>query len=198
MFTGIVEGTGLVKEIRHQEGNLLIRMDCSFLKELKIDQSLSHNGVCLTVCALGDDYYEVTAIAETLKKTNLGNLSSGSLVNLERCMAAGGRFDGHIVQGHVDTTGVCRKIEEENGSWRIWFQYDTAWDELLVEKGSVCVSGVSLTVVDVLEGCFSVAIIPYTWEHTSFHLLSEGEEVNLEFDILGKYMKKMLEKRFQR
>ena len=192
MFTGIVEGSATVRELIQEGGNLHILLRCDFQHELKVDQSLSHNGVCLTVTNLNSEGYQVTAIAETLGKTNLGKLKPGDALNLERCMPAHGRFDGHIVQGHVDCMGVCTKVLEDNGSWRYWFYHPSAFNELTVEKGSICVNGVSLTVVDSTPEEFSVAIIPYTWEHTNFRFLKEGDSVNLEFDILGKYMKKML------
>jgi riboflavin synthase len=195
MFTGIVEAPGKVLEVEQEAGNVHFRLFCPFRNELKVDQSLSHNGVCLTVCELGPDYYRVTAIAETLEKTSLGLLKPGDLVNLERCMPAHGRFDGHIVQGHVDTTGICFKIIEDEGSWRLWFRFAEAFGDLTVEKGSVCVNGVSLTVVESGRDFFSVAIIPYTWENTNLSSLKKGSVVNLEFDILGKYMRKMLASR---
>lgn len=161
--------------------------------ELKVDQSLNHNGVCLTVTEVAGDTYKVTAIDETLKKTNLGELKEGDLVNLERCMPANGRFDGHIVQGHVDQTGTCTAIEDRDGSWLFSFSYDASGSgNITVEKGSVCVNGVSLTVVNSREGAFQVAIIPYTFGHTNFHKLAVGQQVNLEFDILGKYIQKLL------
>ena len=192
MFTGIVEGSATVRALIPDDGNLHILLRCDFQDELKVDQSLSHNGVCLTVTNLNSEGYQVTAIAETLTKTNLGKLKPGDTLNLERCMPTHGRFDGHIVQGHVDCLGVCTKVLEDNGSWRYWFSHPSAFNELTVEKGSICVNGVSLTVVDSNPEEFSVAIIPYTWEHTNFRFLKEGDAVNLEFDILGKYMKKML------
>lgn len=192
MFTGIVEGTGLLTKCQKEGGNLRLVLSCAFTAELKVDQSLSHNGVCLTVCRISAEEYEVVAIAETLQKTNLGKLQPGDLLNIERCMPASGRFDGHIVQGHVDGTGVCTSITEEDGSWRIWFSHDAGFSDLVVEKGSVCVNGVSLTVAETSASGFSVAIIPYTWEHTNFSFLKSGNTVNIEFDILGKYMKKML------
>lgn len=173
--------------------NINFRLKSSIAPELKVDQSVSHNGVCLTVTGIDGDTYDVTAVDETLKKTNLGTLQAGSKVNLERCMPAGGRFDGHIVQGHVDQTGICTGIEDRGGSWLFSFSYDmTDQHHLTVEKGSICVNGVSLTVIDSEEGAFRVAIIPYTFEHTNFHLLAIGEKVNLEFDILGKYIQKLL------
>lgn len=192
MFTGIVEALGKVITVEKEEENLHLRLECPFLSELQIDQSISHNGVCLTVCELGPDFYRVTAISETLKKTCLGILNTGDPVNLERCMKANGRFDGHIVQGHVDTVGTCTKIREESGSWKMWFSFPSEFEMLLVEKGSVCVNGVSLTIVDAASDSFSVAIIPYTWEHTNLGKLKEGSPVNLEFDVLGKYIRKML------
>lgn len=195
MFTGIVEACGIVRNIRKEQGNLHLKLSCPFLHELKPDQSLSHNGVCLTVTTIGIDFYEVTAVQETLLKTNLGDLKTGDAVNLERCMPANGRFDGHIVQGHTDGKGFCTEISDDNGSWRIWFQHDHRFSELVVEKGSVCVNGVSLTVVDVANDQFSVAVIPYTWHNTNFHFLKAGDSVNLEFDVLGKYIRKMLNAR---
>lgn len=173
--------------------NIDFTLKSSITSELKVDQSVSHNGVCLTVTCIQGDTYTVTAVEETLKKTNLGLLRKGSKVNLERCMPANGRFDGHIVQGHVDQTGTCTRVEDRDGSWLFSFSYDTAgYNNLTVEKGSICVNGVSLTVVDSEEGAFRVAIIPYTFEHTNFHSLAAGEKVNLEFDILGKYIQKLL------
>lgn len=209
MFTGIVESMGHLIDIQPDGTNLTFTFESDIAHELKIDQSLSHNGVCLTVVELlnaeyetvkgvNGDYavrYKVTAIDETLKKTNLGKLSIGDKVNLERCMPANGRFDGHIVQGHVDQTGICTALEDQNGSWLISFEYDASTNNITVEKGSVCVNGVSLTVVNSKDNGFSVAIIPYTWEHTNFHQLAVGSTVNLEFDILGKYMQRIMQKR---
>ena len=208
MFTGIVESLGYLIDIQPDGTNLTFTFQSDISHELKIDQSLSHNGVCLTVVELlnqefqsssaqyGDApvMYKVTAIDETLKKTNLGQLQIGSKVNLERCMPAHGRFDGHIVQGHVDQTGICTAIEDQNGSWFISFEYDTSTNNITVEKGSICVNGVSLTVVNSKDNGFSVAIIPYTWDHTNFHQLAVGSIVNLEFDILGKYMQRIMQK----
>jgi riboflavin synthase len=193
MFTGIVEAQGKVLKIEKDKGNLHLFLSCSFLSELRVDQSLSHNGVCLTVCELGTDFYRVTAIPETLEKTNLGELYPGDMVNLERCMPVNGRFDGHIVQGHTDTRGTCIKVEEDQGSWRLWFQHAPEFGQLTVEKGSVCVNGVSLTVVESEKDYFSVAVIPYTWEHTNLSSLEAGRTVNIEFDVLGKYIRKMLQ-----
>lgn len=209
MFTGIVESMGHLIDIQPDGTNLTFTFESDIAHELKIDQSLSHNGVCLTVVELLNAEYEpikgaygdaairykVTAIDETLKKTNLGKLIIGDKVNLERCMPANGRFDGHIVQGHVDQTGICTALEDQNGSWLISFEYDAATQNITVEKGSVCVNGVSLTVVNSKDNGFSVAIIPYTWEHTNFHQLAIGSTVNLEFDILGKYMQRIMQRR---
>ena len=193
MFTGIIESVARVVDIRSKGTNLTFTFESDIANELKIDQSVAHNGVCLTVIGLSDSSsYSVTAIDETLKKTNLGKLNVGDKVNLERCMPANGRFDGHIVQGHVDQTGVCTAIENQDGSWLISFQYDEINNNITVEKGSICVNGVSLTVVNSRENSFSVAIIPYTWEHTNFHELRVGSTINLEFDILGKYMQRIL------
>jgi riboflavin synthase len=188
MFSGIVETLGTVRTLRHEAGNLHIEVEAAFAGELKIDQSVAHNGACLTVVALTEQSYTVTAIAETLRKTNLGNLQPGSKINLERCIRLGDRLDGHIVQGHVDITALCKEVKDDNGSWLFRFGYDAASAFVTVSKGSVCVNGVSLTVVDSLPGEFSVAIIPYTWQHTNFHQLKVGDVVNLEFDIIGKYV----------
>ncbi len=192
MFTGIIETIAEVVSIRETGTNIDFTLKSSVTPELKVDQSVSHNGVCLTVTGIQGDAYTVTAVEETLKKTNLGLLRKGSKVNLERCMPANGRFDGHIVQGHVDQTGICTRVENRDGSWLFSFSYDTGYGHLTVEKGSICVNGVSLTVIDSEEGAFRVAIIPYTFEHTNFHSLAAGEKVNLEFDILGKYIQKLL------
>lgn len=193
MFTGIVEAIAQVVDIQSEGTNLTFTFESAISHELKIDQSVSHNGICLTVVQLSENNsYKVTAIDETLKKTNLGKLKIGDKANLERCMPANGRFDGHIVQGHVDQTGICTAIEDQNGSWLISFEYDISNNNITVEKGSICVNGVSLTVVNSKDNGFSVAIIPYTWEHTNFHQLIVGSVVNLEFDILGKYMQKIL------
>jgi riboflavin synthase len=195
MFTGIVEQLAILTDIKTEGTNLTFTFSAKMASELKTDQSLSHNGVCLTVTeVLLPDKYKVTAIQETLQKSNLGKLVVGNLVNLERCMPAHGRFDGHIVQGHVDQTGICTAVKDENGSWRYWFEYDAGKGNITVEKGSVCVNGVSLTVVDSSERGFSVAIIPYTFENTNFSTLKAGDTVNLEFDIVGKYIQKILSK----
>jgi riboflavin synthase len=194
MFTGIVEALGVLEKKEIQATNVDFWFSCPFTKELKIDQSLAHNGVCLTVVEISAEQYRVTAIDETLKKTNLGDLKIGQEVNLERCLAANGRFDGHIVQGHVDLTGICTKIMNQDGSWYFHFSYPANSKHLTVEKGSICVNGTSLTVVDAGQHTFSVAIIPYTYEHTVFHQIAEGDRVNLEFDIVGKYLQKMMSK----
>jgi len=192
MFTGIVEAIGEVVNVHKQGTNRTFTLRSSVANEFKIDQSISHNGVCLTVTAVEGEEYTVTAIEETLNKTNLGDLELNSKVNLERCMPANGRFDGHIVQGHVDQTGICTRIEERDGSWLFDFEYDTSAGNITVEKGSICINGVSLTVFNSLENSFRVAIIPYTYSFTNFHSLTEGDTVNLEFDILGKYIKRIL------
>jgi riboflavin synthase len=193
MFTGIVETTGRVANINAEGTNLTFRIESLLAPELKIDQSVSHNGVCLTVTSVVDGSYTVTAVDETLKKTNLGQLKPGDRVNLERCMPANGRFDGHIVQGHVDQTGICTNRQDLNGSWLFDFSYDAnEADNVTVEKGSICINGVSLTVFNSQPDSFRVTIIPYTYEHTSFRDLQVGDVVNLEFDIVGKYIKKML------
>lgn len=191
MFTGIVEAMGQLVETKKIGTNLDLWFTCPFTAELKIDQSLAHNGVCLTVVEIHEEKYRVTAIDETLQKTNLGDLQIGEKVNLERCLAANGRFDGHIVQGHVDTTGIVTQIDVIDGSWKFHFEHPKQKEFITVSKGSICVNGTSLTVVDSGENTFSVAIIPYTYEHTIFHQLKVGDRVNLEFDIVGKYLAKM-------
>jgi len=193
MFTGIIETTGTVVSAGSEAGNLRISIKAPFTSELKIDQSISHNGVCLTVVDINKDSYEVVAIDETLRRTNMGKLVSGSLVNLERGMKAGDRLDGHIVQGHVDTTAVVKKISEQGGSWIFSFEYSPASGHITIEKGSICVNGVSLTVVESGSNTFSVAIIPYTMEHTNFRNLKSGDLVNIEFDVIGKYVSKLLQ-----
>jgi riboflavin synthase len=191
MFTGIIESQGIIKDLQIEQGNLHIHVDCDITPELKIDQSVSHNGVCLTVVAIKDTLYKVTAIKETLDKTNLDTLEIGSVINLERAMKLGDRLDGHIVQGHVDQIGTCIAIEETNGSWFFTFEYDSKLCNITIEKGSITVNGVSLTVVNSAENQFSVAIIPYTYEHTNFRNFKIGSVVNLEFDVVGKYLKKL-------
>ncbi len=191
MFTGIVEAMGRVKNIQREAGNAHFEIEVPFVDELKIDQSVAHNGACLTVVKIVNGIYTVTAIDETLKRTNLGSLNTGDYVNVERCMKLGERLDGHIVQGHVDQTGKCVSVEDQNGSWKYTFEYDAGSGHVTVPKGSITVNGVSLTVVDSLPGKFSVAIIPYTYEHTTFGKLKAGDAVNLEFDIIGKYVAAM-------
>lgn len=195
MFTGIIEALGKVEKLEKEGSNLHLSLSAPFTEELKIDQSLAHNGVCLTVVAINGDEYTVTAIDETLKRSNLGGLEVGDEVNLERCMAANGRFDGHIVQGHVDTTARCTKVEELEGSWYFHFEYAPHPEHLTVPKGSITINGVSLTVVDSEPHSFSVAIIPYTYEHTNFKHFKPGTQVNLEFDIVGKYVARMMAQR---
>lgn len=193
MFTGIIETTGKIIAIEREAGNIHFSIQSSISSELKIDQSVAHDGVCLTVVALdaSKQSHTVTAIEETLNKTNLGGWAVGQVVNLERCMVMNGRLDGHIVQGHVDQTATCIEAEETNGSWRYTFRYEGK-EHVTVEKGSITVNGVSLTVVDSKDNQFSVAIIPYTHEHTGFHQLKPGDTVNLEFDIVGKYVARLL------
>mgnify|MGYP000536594847 CR=1 FL=1 len=193
MFTGIIETLGKVRQVKKEGRNVHLTVEADFTDELKIDQSVAHNGVCLTVVAINNKSYTVTAIDETLLKSNIGDLSLGSLVNLERCLQAGQRLDGHVVQGHVDQKGVCNKIEELDGSWKYWFTYQPSAGMLTVTKGSICVNGVSLTVVDSIKNQFSIALIPYTYEHTNFKNLSINDSVNLEFDIIGKYVARLME-----
>ncbi len=199
MFSGIVEEAGKVVAIEKDQENVDFTLTCSFIDELKVDQSLSHNGVCLTVVDVNkkEKTYKVTAIKETLIKSNLGVLETGSEVNLERSMIMNGRLDGHIVQGHVDQTATCLKVEESDGSWYFTFQYEFDKEKaregyMTVEKGSVTVNGVSLTVVNSKDDTFQVAIIPYTYDETNFHAIKEGTTVNLEFDIIGKYLSKLM------
>lgn len=191
MFTGIIESTGKIKSLIKEGDNLHIEIASELAPMLKIDQSVSHNGVCLTVVSLTDTSYVVTAIKETLDKTNIGQLHTGSVVNLERAMKLGDRLDGHIVQGHVDQTAVCQRVIAQNGSWVYTFSYDHKLSNITIEKGSVTVNGVSLTVVDSRESTFSVAIIPYTYEHTNFNTFEKDTVVNLEFDVIGKYVKRI-------
>ena len=194
MFSGIVETTARVAAIREEGGNRHFTLECPFTDELKIDQSIAHNGVCLTVVSIEGDRYTTTAIRGTLLKSNLGGLRVGDPVNLERSMRPDALLDGHIVQGHVDQTARCTAIDEADGSWYFAFEYDPSQGNVTVEKGSVAVNGVSLTVVDSREGAFRVAIIPYTYEHTNFHALKVGSTVNLEFDIVGKYIARLMER----
>lgn len=193
MFTGIVEELGEVIEIIRDKGNLHITVAAKMSPELKIDQSVAHNGVCLTVVSVDGQTYTVTAINETLEKTNLGELKEGDVINLERGMQLGARLDGHIVQGHVDQTGLCKEVKQEEGSWIYTFEYDSAQNNITIEKGSITVNGVSLTVVNSGNNIFSVAIIPYTYNNTNFQYLQKGATVNLEFDVIGKYVKRLTE-----
>lgn len=192
MFTGIIESIGIIKEIRKEKTNVHFTLESSLTPELKIDQSVAHNGVCLTVVDIQGKNYTVTAIDETLQKTNLGDWKIGHRVNLERSMQMNGRLDGHIVQGHVDQIGTCKNIENKDGSWLFSFEYNKLQKNITVEKGSICINGVSLTVVNSKINEFSVAIIPYTYEHTNFSSIKIGDKINLEFDILGKYVTKFM------
>ena len=192
MFTGIIEGLGEVVMIEKEGKNVHFSVKSDITNELKIDQSLAHNGVCLTVVDIKNDVYVVTAIKETLEKSSLGSLVVGSRVNLERAMLANGRFDGHVVQGHVDQTAICKSVIEQDGSWMFTFEYDPKNGNVTVEKGSITVNGVSLTVVNSQDDQFSVCIIPYTKEHTTFNTLNVGDKINLEFDIIGKYVAKLM------
>ena len=194
MFTGIIETLAKLEHIEKEQSNVHFTFSSSITPELKVDQSVAHNGVCLTVVKIHNEQYTVTAIDETLQKTNLGHLQIGNLVNLERCMAANGRFDGHIVQGHVDETGTVTNIVDNNGSWTYTVSYQKLSHNVTVEKGSITINGTSLTVVNSQEHSFSVCIIPYTYENTIFKTLKIGDTVNLEFDIVGKYVAKMLGK----
>jgi riboflavin synthase len=190
MFTGIIEALGKVQKIEKEGTNVHFTIQSAISNALKIDQSVSHNGVCLTVVAIGEDWHRVTAIDETLQRTNLGDWQEKSEVNLERAMITHARLDGHMVQGHVDAKGECIGVEDKNGSWIYTFRYLPTPEHILVDKGSICVNGVSLTVVSPKEDIFSVAIIPYTYEHTTFHQIKIGDSINLEFDIIGKYIAK--------
>ena len=192
MFTGIIESLGVVSDLKKEQDNLHISVKSTITETLKIDQSVAHNGVCLTVVALSGDIYTVTAIQETLDKTNLNTLQVGDAVNLERAMKLGDRLDGHIVQGHVDQTATCTGIEHKDGSWLFSFEYDASLNNITIEKGSVTVNGTSLTVVNSGVNTFSVAIIPFTYEHTNFKTFKVGTVVNLEFDVLGKYINKLM------
>ena len=194
MFTGIIEGMGKVVSIEKDKSNVHFGIESSFTHELKIDQSVAHNGVCLTVTKIDDKVFFVTAIDETLQKTNLGDWKTGDLVNLERCMLLGGRLDGHIVQGHVDQTGKCVEILENNGSWIFTIEYDESKGNVTIEKGSITLNGISLTVVNSVKNKFSVAIIPYTYTHTNLQFLKVNAAVNLEFDIIGKYVSRLMMK----
>ena len=191
MFTGIIETLGIIKDLKKDNNNLNITVFSSITHELKIDQSVAHNGVCLTVIAINNGEYTVTAIKETIEKTNLADWKVDDLLNLERAMKLGDRLDGHIVQGHVDQTGICKSIEEANGSWYFTFEYGSNLNNITIEKGSITVNGVSLTVVNSKEKEFSVAIIPYTFEHTNFKNIQIGTTINLEFDVVGKYVARL-------
>ena len=191
MFTGIIEGFGKVIELKSDQENLHITLESKLTRELKIDQSLAHNGVCLTVVDIRGNQYQVTAVQETLLKSNLGNLKLGDFINLERAMKINGRLDGHIVQGHVDQTGKCIGVENKDGSWIYKFEYASDPGNITIEKGSITINGVSLTVINSGINTFSVAIIPYTYEHTNFNFIKVGDIVNLEFDMIGKYIKKI-------
>ena len=193
MFTGIIENIGVISDLKKELDNLHITIKSPITKELKVDQSVAHNGVCLTVVNIVDDTYTVTAIKETLDKTSLGTIDVNDKVNLERAMMLGDRLDGHIVQGHVDQTAICTNVEEANGSWVFAFSYDSSLNNITIEKGSITINGTSLTVVNSKKDSFSVAIIPYTYKHTNFHTFKNGPVVNLEFDVLGKYVAKLLE-----
>jgi riboflavin synthase len=194
MFTGIIETLGVIQEIKKENSNIHITMNSTITGELQIDQSVAHNGICLTVVAINDTFYTVTAIDETVQKTNLGDWKIGDTVNLERAMKLGDRLDGHIVQGHVDQTGTCITAEQTDGSWRYTFKYDETLNNITIEKGSITVNGVSLTVVDSKQNEFSVAIIPYTYENTTFKNFTIGTKVNLEFDVIGKYVSRLYNK----
>lgn len=195
MFTGIVETLGIISDIKKDQENIHLTIQTNITNELKIDQSVAHNGVCLTVVEIFDNKHVVTAIQETINKTTLGLWKIGDKVNIERAMKLGDRLDGHIVQGHVDQTAVCTSIQEKSGSWEFTFEYDTALNNITIEKGSITVNGTSLTVVNSAKNSFSVAIIPYTYEHTVFHTFEIGTKVNLEFDVVGKYIARMYELR---
>ncbi len=195
MFTGIIEDLGILKKIEKEGANINLYFKSKLSHELKVDQSLSHNGVCLTVVSINKDIYKVTAIKETLEKSNLGDLNVGSLVNLERAMKNNARLDGHYVQGHVDQTGQCLNVIEADGSWYYEFKYNNNSNNITIEKGSIAINGVSLTVVNSKLDCFSVAIIPYTYNNTNFNKIQKGDTVNIEFDMIGKYVSKLLSNR---
>ena len=195
MFTGIIESIGIISDIKKDQGNVHLTIQTNITNELKIDQSVAHNGVCLTVVEIFDNKHVVTAIQETINKTTLGLWKIGDKVNIERAMKLGDRLDGHIVQGHVDQTAVCTSIQEKSGSWEFTFEYDTGLNNITIEKGSITVNGTSLTVVNSAKNSFSVAIIPYTYEHTIFHTFEIGTKVNLEFDVVGKYIARIYELR---
>ncbi|HLP63430.1 riboflavin synthase [Flavobacterium sp.] len=191
MFTGIIESLGIIEEIEKENDNLNITLFSKITSELKIDQSVAHNGICLTVVKINNDFYTVTAIKETIDKTSIGNWKKGDLINLERAMKLGDRLDGHIVQGHVDQIGICKEVKETNGSWLFTFKYDKSLNNITIEKGSITINGVSLTVVNSKSDEFSVAIIPYTFENTNFKSITKDTVINLEFDVIGKYVAKL-------
>lgn len=191
MFTGIIENEGIIEEVRENGGNRTFLVRSSLTRELKVDQSLAHNGICLTVEALREDVYQVTAVAETLSKTNAGEWRKGNRLNLERAMLVNGRLDGHLVQGHIDTVGSCSKVEENNGSWLFEFRFPENFAPLVIEKGSIAVNGISLTAWNVTKTSFSVAVIPFTYEHTNLKDLKIEDTVNLEFDMVGKYISRI-------
>ena len=195
MFTGIIEDLGILKKIEKEASNFNFYFESKLTNELKVDQSLCHNGVCLTVVSINNNIYKVTAVKETLEKSNLGDLYVGSLVNLERAMKNNARFDGHYVQGHVDQTGQCLNVIEADGSWYYEFKYNNNSNNITIEKGSIAINGVSLTVVNSKSDCFSVAIIPYTYNNTNFNKIQKGDTVNIEFDMIGKYVSKLLSNR---
>ena len=195
MFTGIIEDLGILKKIEKDGGNINLYFESKLTQELKIDQSLSHNGVCLTVVSIENNVYKVTAVKETLKKSNLGELKVDSIINLERAMKSNGRLDGHYVQGHVDQIGKCLNVKETDGSWYYEFEYDNTSNNVTIEKGSIAINGVSLTVVNSKHNGFSVAIIPYTYNNTNFKKIQKGDIVNIEFDMIGKYISKLLSNR---
>ncbi len=191
MFTGIIETTGIVKEIANNGTNMSFWIESPLATSLQVDQSISHNGVCLTVESIKNNWHKVTAIEETLLKTNLGQLKPEDIVNLERCMLLNGRLDGHIVQGHVDSTAICTGISEKKGSWEYQFEIDKKFSSLIIEKGSITLNGISLTIFDISDINFTVAIIPYTYEHTNIKQIKKGSKVNIEFDIIGKYISRL-------
>ncbi|CAN5725340.1 riboflavin synthase [soil metagenome] len=193
MFTGIVEKSGIIKDVIASGSNKTFWIDSPIAAELKIDQSVSHNGVCLTVEEIKDGQYKITAIEETLKKTNLNSWDTNTVVNLERCLQMNGRIDGHIVQGHVDAVAICTSITEKKGSWEFTFQFDPQFASLIVEKGSITVNGISLTLFNITKDCFQVGIIPYTYNHTNMQYLKEGDAVNIEFDMIGKYVNRFMQ-----
>ncbi len=194
MFSGIIEDLAQVHSVEYHGGNKILWLNSRLALDFKIDQSVSHNGVCLTIEEINGSLYRATAIKETLDKSNIGDLEKGDFINIERSLRLNDRLDGHIVQGHVDGKGVCKGIEESGGSWKYAFEYDKKFKNLIIEKGSIAVNGVSLTLFDCQENQFSAAIIPYTWEHTNFRFIQKGDKVNLEFDILGKYVQRWLER----